>query len=337
MISCENLVKIYQVADLEVVALQGLDLTVQPGEMMGIIGASGSGKSTLLNVLGGLDRPSAGRVTVDGQDLLKMNGAALDRYRRKKVGFIWQQTGRNLIPYLTARENVELPMTVAGVGMREKRKWSRELLTAIGLWDHRKHQLAQLSGGQQQRVAIAVALANKPILLLADEPTGELDSNTAREILALLREMNRRMGLTTLIVTHDPQVARSVDRVVTIRDGRTSSETVRRVSEVEAALTAAVAGRPEEQESAVFEEYVVIDAAGRLQVPPELLDQAKIGDRARIEVKEDGVLIKPVEGRSASPTIVSGAKEETPTMPRRKGLLQWLGRIRDRDMEEQDV
>lgn len=334
-IACENLVKIYQVAGLEVVALQGLDLVVEQGEMMGIIGASGSGKTTLMNVLGGLDRPSAGRVTVDGQDLLKLSAAALDRYRRKQVGFIWQQTSRNLIPYLTARENVELPMTIAGVGMREKARRSRELLTAMGLWGHHKHQLAQLSGGQQQRVAIAVALANKPLLLLADEPTGELDSNTAQEILAILRQMNNELGLTTLIVTHDPQVARSVDRVVTIRDGRTSSETVRRVSDVEAALTANIPSQPEKQASPVFDEYVVVDAAGRLQVPPEILEKASIGDRATLELSDTGVLIKPVKGHQAARTTNNEYQEALPVTSRRKGLFKRLGR--DKKMEEHDV
>jgi len=230
LIVCENLVKIYKVAELEVVALQGLDLAVQRGELLGIVGTSGSGKSTLLNILGGLDRPSAGHVVVNGRNLLKAPDAELDTYRRREVGFVWQQTARNLIPYLSAKDNVALPMTIAGMGWAEKRAWTQELLEAVGLWDHRQHKLAQLSGGQQQRVAIAVALANKPTLLLGDEPTGELDSATAQEILALLREMNGRYNLTTLIVTHDPQIARAVDRVVTIRDGRTSSETVRRVA-----------------------------------------------------------------------------------------------------------
>ena len=235
-IVCDNLVKIYKVAGLEIVALQGLDLAVAGGEMLGIVGASGSGKSTLLNILGGLDRPSAGRVSVDGRDLLKLPNGALDHYRRTEVGFVWQQTGRNLIPYLTARENVELPMTVAGAGLLQKRRRSRELLETVGLWEHRRHRLAQLSGGQQQRVAIAVALANRPKLLLADEPTGEVDSATAQGLLDLFRELNRAFGLTTIIVTHDPQIARRVDRVVAIRDGRTSTETIRRVSQLERAM-----------------------------------------------------------------------------------------------------
>ncbi|MCP4513955.1 MAG: ABC transporter ATP-binding protein, partial [Delftia sp.] len=236
MITCENLVKIYKIADLEIVALQGLDLIVEKGETLGIVGASGSGKSTLLNILGGLDRPSAGRVTVDGQDLLKLSDGALNRYRRNKVGFVWQQTSRNLIPYLTAQENVELPMTVAGMMRREKRAWTRELLDAVGLHDRRRHRLMQLSGGQQQRVGIAVALANKPALLLGDEPTGEVDSATAQTIMDTFHRLGETLGLTTIIVTHDPRIARQVDRVVAIRDGKTSTETIRRVAQLERAM-----------------------------------------------------------------------------------------------------
>lgn len=303
-ILCENLVKIYQVAELEVVALQGLDLTVQRGEMLGIVGASGSGKSTLLNILGGLDRPSAGNVWVHGRNaptptnLLKATDAALDTYRRHDVGFVWQQTARNLVPYLSAQENVALPMTIAGFGRREKRAWAAELLQAVGLWEHRQHRLAQLSGGQQQRVAIAVALANKPALLLGDEPTGELDSVTAQGVLALLREMNGRYGLTTIIVTHDPQIARAVDRVVTIRDGRTSSETVRRVADTSVNSVEAVEAALAEgftTPAHTFEEYVVVDAAGRLQIPPDLRQEANIGDRVTLEAMEQGVLIRPVK------------------------------------------
>lgn len=275
---------------------KGLNLTVQLGELLGIVGASGSGKSTLLNTLGGLDRPSAGRLIVNGRDLLKAAASVVDEYRRTEVGFVWQQTARNLMPYLTAQENVELPMTIEGVAPREKRAWSRELLETVGLWEHRQHHLAQLSGGQQQRVAIAVALANRPRLLLGDEPTGEVDSATAQEILTLFRQMNERYGLTTIIVTHDPQIARNVDRVVTIRDGSTSSETVRRVADVEAALAASA--DPDAQPAAVhvYEEYVVVDGAGRLQLPPNLRAEMGIVDRVTLERAEGGLLIRPPAG-----------------------------------------
>lgn len=329
LIVCDNLVKIYQIADLEVVALQGLDLTVAPGEMMGIVGASGSGKSTLLNILGGLDQPSAGRVSVDGQDLLKLSALALDRYRRTQVGFVWQQTARNLIPYLSARENVEVPMTVAGLGLRAKRARSRDLLERTGLWEHRRHRLAQLSGGQQQRVAIAVALANQPKLLLADEPTGEVDSATAYSLLDLFRELNQTYGLTTVIVTHDPQIARRVDRVVAIRDGRTSTETIRRVSQLERVM---VGERQQEQpgeEDEAYQEYVVLDSAGRLQVPREYLEQLGIGDRVTLDLMEEGIMIRPVTGRKAvvTPLLASLEDEEPPTPPR-GGLRGWWSRTR---------
>lgn len=329
LIICDNLVRIYQVSDLEVVALQGLDLTVDRGEVLGIVGASGSGKSTLLNILGGLDRPSAGRVTVDEQDLLKLSDRALDRYRRTQVGFVWQQTARNLIPYLSARENVELPMTVAGVGLRKKRARSRELLDAVGLWEHRKHRLAQLSGGQQQRVAIAVALANQPKLLLADEPTGEVDSATAQDILALFRTFNRDYGLTTIIVTHDQQIARRVDRVIAIRDGRTSSETVRvengRGERREASLSS-----PDSYLSADYSEHVVVDSAGRLQVPKEYMEEAGIGDRVTVEVTDGGIVIRPVAGRQrvAAP-LLDGLEDEDPAS-RQRGMRGWWKRVRKR-------
>jgi ABC-type lipoprotein export system ATPase subunit len=296
---CDNLVKIYKVADLEVVALQGLDLMVEPGEMMGIVGSSGSGKSTLLNILGGLDRPSAGRVFVGGTDLLKLSDVGLTRYRRSQVGFVWQQTSRNLIPYLTARENVELPMTIAGYSARRKRERSEELLAAIGLSDRARHRLAQMSGGEQQRVGIAVALAHEPTLLLADEPTGEMDTMTAQTIFETLRRINEAYGLTTIIVTHDPRIAGQVDRVVAIRDGRTSSEIVRQVSQIVKAMVgdASATGSPESEEETTvhYEEYVVLDGAGRLQLPREYLERLGIRGRATVELAEEGILVKPTD------------------------------------------
>jgi putative ABC transport system ATP-binding protein len=330
-IVCDNLVKIYKVAELEVVALQGLDLTLEAGEMLGIVGASGSGKSTLLNILGGLDRPSAGRVTVEGKDLLKLSEGALDHYRRTQVGFVWQQTARNLVPYLSARANVELPMTVAGMGLREKRTRSRELLERVGLWEHRRHRLAQLSGGQQQRVAIAVAVANRPGLLLADEPTGEVDSATAQSLLDLFRELNQAYGLTTIIVTHDPQIARRVDRVVAIRDGKTSTEMIRRVSQLERAMVGEPSPGEREaiEEEEVYHEYVVLDGAGRLQVPREYLEQLDIGDRVTLETTDEGILIRPVAGREAAAApLLASLNGDEPPAPRPKGLRGWWARLR---------
>lgn len=296
IVVCDNLVKIYKVADLEVVALQGLDLLVERGELMAIVGSSGSGKSTLLNILGGLDRPSAGKVLVGGQDLLKLSDFALNTYRRMKVGFVWQQTARNLIPYLSALENVELPMMISGRSAKERREWAEELLEAVGMSARKHHRLVQMSGGEQQRVAIAVSLANHPLLLLADEPTGEVDTVTAKQIFAAFRQLNERYNLTIMIVTHDPGIASQVDRVVAIRDGRTSTETVR---QIETALPGenGEAGSEQEEVFAAFEEYVVLDSAGRLQIPREYLDELNIHDRAKLELVEGGILVKPVLGR----------------------------------------
>ena len=286
---CDNLVKIYKIAELEVVALQGLDLVVGPGELLGIVGASGSGKSTLMNVLGGLDRPSAGRAWVDGLDLLKLSNAELNQYRRSRVGFVWQQGARNLIPYLNALENVKLPMTLAGQAGRAANKRAAELLDMVELGERKKHRLSELSGGEQQRVAIAVALANNPRLLLADEPTGELDSVTALTIYQMLQKLNRELGLTTLIVSHDPTIARHVNRVVAIRDGKLATETVRaRNSDGTAGVFAPGAGGED-----IFEELTVLDSAGRLQIPKDFLEQFGIKGRARLELTEEGILILP--------------------------------------------
>jgi putative ABC transport system ATP-binding protein len=292
-IVCDNLVKIYKVAHLEVVALQGLDLVVAPGELLGIVGASGSGKSTLMNILGGLDRPSAGRIWVEGNDLLKFSDSALDRYRREKVGFVWQQSARNLIPYLTALENVELPITLAGKSGLEKRNRAKALLETVGLSDRMKHHLSELSGGEQQRVAIAVSLANNPQLLLADEPTGEVDEATSLTIYETFKRLNKEFGLTILIVSHDPGIAHHVDRVVAIRDGKTASETVRQ-SRPNGPPETGEPENPEAVEEVVFEELTVLDSAGRLQVPKEFLEKLNIRGRARLELVEEGILILPV-------------------------------------------
>jgi ABC-type lipoprotein export system ATPase subunit len=292
MIQCDNLVKIYKVADLEVVALQGLDLNVEKGELMAIIGNSGSGKSTLLNMLGGLDRPSAGKLLVDGKNLLTFNERDLVKYKRETVGFVWQNNARNLIPYLTALENVELPVLLQG---RRKRDRALELLEAVGLKHRSGNKLNQLSGGEQQRVAIAIALANQPKLLLADEPTGSVDSKMANQILDLFRELNRSMGLTVVIVTHDPLLAKKVDRVVAIRDGKTSSEMIRRKSYAEELEELASGLNSEEEESHV--EYAVIDKSGRLQIPSSYLESigASNTQRIRVTVENGRIVLLPPE------------------------------------------
>lgn len=277
-IHCEGLVKIFKVADLEVVALQGLDLDVDSGELLAIVGASGSGKSTLLSILGGLDTPSAGRVRVAGHDLLAMGAEERTTYRRAVIGFVWQQTGRNLLPYLDARRNVELPMAVTGIGTADRRARAMELLELVGLADRADNRPGQLSGGEQQRVAIATALANEPGVLLADEPTGELDSATAEEVFAVFHAANRDLGITTLILTHDPLVSEQVDRTVQIRDGRTATETVRR-AEVDA----------EGRTRLVAEEYAVLDRVGRLQLPRHMVDDLGLRRRVRLEQEPDHV------------------------------------------------
>ncbi len=337
-VSCENLVKIYKIAELEVVALQGLDLQIAKGEFLAIVGASGSGKSTLMNILGGLDRPTAGKVTVGGVDLLKLSSGGLTRYRREKVGFVWQQTSRNLIPYLTALENVELPMLMAGKSPRLAREWARELLDAVELSDRRNHKLSQLSGGQQQRVAIGLALANDPQLLLADEPTGEMDTATARIIWETFRRLNARFGLTTVIVTHDPKIAQEVDRVVSIRDGKTSTETVRQAGTGAADTSAKGEAESTRPSEATYEEYVVLDGAGRLQVPRDYLEEWGIGTRAKLELVEEGILIKPINGvkpeRSAereAEASLYGEEDAPPEAPQprwKKRLGNLAGRFR---------
>ena len=315
-IICDGLVKIFKVAELEMVALQSLHLTVQRNELMGIIGASGSGKSTLMNVLGGLDRPSAGRVSVGGQDLLKMSDRQLNRYRLEKVGFVWQQSARNLVPYLNAIQNVMLPMTLAGMTGREKKRRGAELLELVGLVDRDNHFVPELSGGEQQRVAIAVALANGPDLLLGDEPTGEVDSTTADIIYSTFQMLTRETDITTLIVSHDPSIAQHVDRVVRIRDGMLASET-RRQSNADSngvAVNGAGAdsvddGEVESAQDATYEELVVLDRAGRVHIPQEYLEELQISGRARLEVTKEGILIKRVEPENASESSRIGGGE----------------------------
>jgi ABC-type lipoprotein export system ATPase subunit len=292
IITCENLVKIYKVADLEVVALQGLDLIVRPGEMMGIVGNSGSGKSTLLNVLGGLDRPSAGRVSVAGRDLLKMSEWALVKYKREVVGFVWQQTSRNLIPYLTALENVELPMMIAGNSGRKWSEWGKELLDAVGMSHRMRHKLSALSGGEQQRVAIAIGLANRPPILLADEPTGSVDTKTGNMIFDMFHQIRDAYGTTIIIVTHDISVMAKVDRTVAIRDGKTSSELIRRV---DLSQVQQVDGRSQVVLGETHDEFTVLDSAGRLQIPRDYIERLGLKGKVIVEMDGDQIVVRPVK------------------------------------------
>ncbi|MEX0863898.1 MAG: ABC transporter ATP-binding protein [Acidimicrobiia bacterium] len=282
IIVCDNLVKIYKIADLEVVALQGLDLVVERGEFVAIVGSSGSGKSTLLNILGGLDTPSAGHVKVAGFDLLDIDHQDRTRYRREVIGFVWQQTARNLLPYLTAAQNVEMPLILTGAPSAFRRSRVKTLLEVVGLADRRHHRPEELSGGEQQRVAIATALSNSPEILFADEPTGELDTKTSSEVFEVMRRVNQTEGITIVVVTHDPLVAEHVTRTVAIRDGRTSSEVVRRTQ---------ISDLGEHQ--IVAEEFAVLDRVGRLQLPADYVDALDLRRRVRLALEADHISIWP--------------------------------------------
>jgi peptide/nickel transport system ATP-binding protein len=287
---CDNLFKIYKVADLEVVALQGLDLEIARGQVMALVGPSGVGKSTLLNVIGGLDTPSAGGVQVAGWDLLRMNDRQRVTYKRQVVGFVWQQPARNLLPYLSARENVELPMQHRGVKANARERRALELLEVVGLADRVDFRPERLSGGEQQRAALAVALANNPPLLLGDELTGQVDSASAMRVIDALMAINRAFGTTAVIVTHDPLVASRVDRVVTIRDGRTSTEIRRRRERGD--------GRVEEQE------WVILDRVGRLQLPRAYVNTLEMQERVKIHLEPDHVSVWPQE----TPAVPSASR-----------------------------
>ena len=282
MIVCESLVRIYQTGSIEVQALQGLDLVVDRGEMIAVVGASGLGKSTLLSILAGVDAPTAGRAGVGEWDLLAMSRADRVRYRRHTVGFVRQQTASNLVPYLTAAQMVGLPMTAARTPARERHARTGELLEALGVAGCAGRRPGQLSGGQQMRVAIAVALANRPQVLLADEPTGELDSETSAEVFEALRTVNRDYGVTIVIVTHDSEVSGRVERTVAIRDGRTSSEVLRRT-----------AARADGETHLIAEEYAVMDRAGRVQIPRDYREALALTRRVRLILEADRVEIRP--------------------------------------------
>lgn len=289
-IVCDGLVRIFQTDGVEVVALQGLDLVVDQGELLAIVGASGSGKSTVLNILSGLDVPTAGIARVAGYDLLTMSARKRLAYRRRTVGFVWQQTARNLLPYLSAVENVALPMRLAGRRGRAARQRAAELLDMVGVGHCADRRPAGMSGGEQQRCAVAVAVANDPEVLFADEPTGELDENTAAEVFGALRTINAELGVTVVVVTHDHAVATQVRRTVAIRDGRTASE-VRRSARRGA----------DGVEELVTEEYAVLDRTGRMQLPAAFVDALDLRDRVRLTLEPDHVQVHPGSGRKEQP------------------------------------
>jgi len=297
---CDNLFKIYKVADrsaersrqsLEVVALQGLNLELAQGEMMALVGPSGVGKSTLLNVIGGLDTPSAGSVWVAGWDLLRMEDRERVKYKRQVVGFVWQQPSRNLLPYLLARENVELPMQHNGVKADVRKERALELLDAVGLADRADFYPNRLSGGEQQRVALAVALANNPPLLLGDELTGQVDSESAVQVLNALRTINQAYGTTVIVVTHDPLVASRVDRVVTMRDGRASTEIRRRWNQED--------GADKRHPSVHEKEWVILDPVGRLQLPRAYVNNLEMRELVRVHLEPDHISVWPQKADKA--------------------------------------
>lgn len=284
MIYCDRLVRIFKISGIEVQALQGLDLVVGKGELTALIGASGSGKSTLLNILAGLDQPTGGKATVAGHDLLTMTSKERLDYWRSTVGFLWQQTSRNLLPHLTAAENVALPMQLAGVGRRERKRLAKDTLELLGVGDCHDKMVPEMSGGQQQRVAVGVAIANNPLVLLADEPTGELDNQTAAEVFGALAAANAETGATILVVTHDAAVSEHVNRTIAIRDGRISTEVLRRTEIDESGA-----------ESHVAEQFAALDRAGRLQLPAEYIDALEMRDRVRLGLEPDHVTIRPAD------------------------------------------
>jgi ABC-type lipoprotein export system ATPase subunit len=291
LIVCDRLVRIYTAEGIEVQALQGLDLIVARGELTALVGASGSGKSTLMNILAGLDAPTAGSVRVAGHDLASLSARQRLGYRRSVVGFIWQQTARNLLPYLTALQNIELPLRLAGARHGARRSRAGDLLDVLGVAHCAGRRPDQMSGGEQQRVAIAVALANSPSVLLADEPTGELDSATAASVFGALQTANSELGVTVLVVTHDPAVSSMVRRTIAIRDGRTATETLRHgAADGSGALGHAV-------------EYAVLDRAGRLQLPREMTEALSMRDRVRLESEVDHIGVWPDNGNFPSPDI----------------------------------
>ena len=285
MIKADSLVKIYKTKETEVLALQGLDLTVEEGELTAIIGNSGSGKSTFLNMIGGLDRPSAGSLFVDGKNLFTMTEKELVSYKRDTVGFVWQNNGRNMLPFLSALENVMMPMNISNE--HHKKEKALELLDLVGMTHKKNSRMNMLSGGEQQRIATAIALANSPKLLLADEPTGSVDFKTADFIFDVFTKLNKS-GQTILIVTHDIALSKKVNRVVAIRDGKISSERVLKEKYQDRLKESNIDWRMEDTQ----DEYAVLDRANRVQLPEELLKQLELNDnKVKITVKDKEIII----------------------------------------------
>lgn len=292
IIQADNLVKIYKTKDIEVVALQGLDLSVEQGELMAIIGSSGSGKSTFLNMLGGLDRPSAGKLYVDKKNLFTMSEKELVNYKRSTVGFVWQNNGRNLLPYLTAYENIMMPMELNNY--KEKKERADMLLDMVGLTSKKNNKMQGMSGGEQQRIAIAIALANSPKVLLADEPTGSVDTKTSNYIFDIFKRLNQELGVTIVIVTHDVSLSKKVQRVAAIRDGKISSE---RILKEDYAQRVKDADKTVDwHEAETQDEFAILDRSGRLQLPSEMLAEMGLSDnKLRVIMREGRILLENPE------------------------------------------
>jgi ABC-type lipoprotein export system ATPase subunit len=267
-VRCENVIKIHKQGLLEVVALQGVDFEVRTGEFVAIVGRSGSGKSSLLQIIGGMDQPSAGKVTVADTDLTSPFGVDMQAHFRRNVGFLWQDFTRNLVPYLKSLHNVELPMVLAGVGRAKRRKRAKALLEVTDLLDRSFAKVDVLSGGEQQRLALCVALSLGPRLLLADEPTGELDTERSLQVYDLLRRLCTEGGLTVIAVTHDVVLASRADRVVYIQDGHIRTERAVRSSQT-----------------------VDIGFDGQVTLPSDMVAEAAMGRRATAQVVDEGILL----------------------------------------------
>ncbi len=289
IIECDSLVKIYKTDEVEVMALQGLELTIKRGELMAVIGKSGSGKSTLLNMIGGLERPTAGKLYADGKDLFAMSDKELVEYRKHTVGFVWQKNSRNLLPYMTAIENVQVPMYFDKSNKEDKYKKAYDLLCKVGLEHKINSYPGQMSGGEQQRVAIAIALANNPKILLADEPTGAVDSKTSNMIQDLFRKLNEELGITVIIVTHDISLANKVNRVVMIADGKISTEKIMKEAYRQKMGEISSEGFSADDS---HEEYSVLDKAHRVQISEDMLAAAGIDtNKVKIQVEGEKVII----------------------------------------------
>lgn len=297
IIQCDGLVKLYKTSDVEVMALQGLELEIEKGELIAIIGKSGSGKSTLLNIIGALEHPSAGKIIIDGEDLSHMTDKQLEELRKRQIGFIWQKSSQNLFAYMTAVENVESQLYYEKkMSKSEKRKKALQLLEEVGLKDKANSYPREMSGGEQQRVAIATALIRDPQILLADEPTGAVDSKTSEMIQNLFRKLNRERGITVIIVTHDVSLANKVDRVVMISDGRVTTEKIMKEKYREniSNLSSDFFDMPE-----THEEFSVLDKAGRLKLSDEIREQTGLNSsRVKVEVIDGKVVISSVDSES---------------------------------------